>query len=296
MARLVLYSSFCILAFEFALPVLSHLVFDSCDADGTVAYEACDPSTNEINIHKCAPLIHFDADVDPIPFFSTIHISESIACSNCGSGSTVTSVKIHVNFFHEWLGDVQVFLLHNGAKRRQVFGVLQPPYGSCANDDVDAIFYDAAAGVAFDGSVSTCSIYPALTGDHEPIDSFDVYIGDSIAGDWALEINDVTHLEPGDGWFGEWTLTLSVQECPQMTYVPSCTPTVCCVDSCSGMANGNYQSCSTCEGYVSCSNGYTFNMPCAPANPPLVWDDTAQTCAFTSTTCPYNPASVAQCV
>eukprot|EP00483_Globobulimina_turgida_P004298 UN04307 len=55
-----------------------------------------------------------------------------------------------------------------------------------------------------------------------------------------------------------------------------CTPSICCVNDCTGMATGNYQSCSTCNGYVACSNTNKYDMPCAdsiPGTPPLVWDD-----------------------
>ena len=62
-----------------------------------------------------------------------------------------------------------------------------------------------------------------------------------------------------------------------------------CVSDCSGMPDGDYQSCKTCEGYVSCSNGRYFDRPCAPTHPgekPLVWDDVKKRCEYESTTCP----------
>ena len=67
-----------------------------------------------------------------------------------------------------------------------------------------------------------------------------------------------------------------------------------CVSDCSGMANGDYQSCETCEGFVSCSNGDKYEMPCAPSDPPLVWDDVKKRCEYESTTCPpTSPPSTA---
>ena len=70
-----------------------------------------------------------------------------------------------------------------------------------------------------------------------------------------------------------------------------------CVSDCRGMPNGDYQSCKTCEGYVSCSNGYYFDRPCAPNHPgekPLVWDDVKKRCEYESTTCPSaTPSSTA---
>ena len=55
-----------------------------------------------------------------------------------------------------------------------------------------------------------------------------------------------------------------------------------CVSSCSDKPNGDYQSCETCNGYVTCSNGESYERPC-PAK--LVWDDVKKRCEATSTTC-----------
>ena len=55
-----------------------------------------------------------------------------------------------------------------------------------------------------------------------------------------------------------------------------------CVSSCGDRPNGDYQSCETCNGFVTCSNGEPYERPC-PAK--LVWDDVKKRCEATSTTC-----------
>ena len=55
-----------------------------------------------------------------------------------------------------------------------------------------------------------------------------------------------------------------------------------CVDNCTGKNNTDYQSCFTCNGYVTCSNAQLFNMTC-PAS--LLWDDHLQLCNYKSNTC-----------
>ena len=56
-----------------------------------------------------------------------------------------------------------------------------------------------------------------------------------------------------------------------------------CVSDCNGMQNGDYQSCLSCDVYLTCSNGLTYdNRPC-PAD--LVWDDNLKRCEWTSSTC-----------
>ncbi|KAK3591081.1 hypothetical protein CHS0354_005478 [Potamilus streckersoni] len=56
-----------------------------------------------------------------------------------------------------------------------------------------------------------------------------------------------------------------------------------CVDSCVGVRDGDYQNCRDCHKFVSCSNGYKYDMPC-PSN--LVWDDNVKRCEWKSNTCP----------
>ena len=79
----------------------------------------------------------------------------------------------------------------------------------------------------------------------------------------------------------------------ESTTCPSNTPTTC-VSNCSGMPDGDYQSCKTCEEYVSCSNGYYFDRSCPenrPGEKPLVWDDVKKRCEYESTTCPSDPST-----
>ena len=60
-----------------------------------------------------------------------------------------------------------------------------------------------------------------------------------------------------------------------------------CIKSCIGRADGDYQSCYTCDGYILCSNGNTINIPCAPSFPgrPLHWDNIKEKCVYNSSTC-----------
>eukprot|EP00483_Globobulimina_turgida_P000348 UN00348 len=71
--------------------------------------------------------------------------------------------------------------------------------------------------------------------------------------------------------------------------------TACCVDDCEFMPNGNYQSCETCNGYVSCVHRKKYDMPC-PAS--LVWNVKtagAGACQWTSSSCPKDPTTVPKC-
>jgi len=60
-----------------------------------------------------------------------------------------------------------------------------------------------------------------------------------------------------------------------------------CVSSCSGMADGDYQACDTCDGFIKCSNERLFYFECAQAG--LVWDDNVKRCEWESSTCQTKP-------
>ena len=56
-----------------------------------------------------------------------------------------------------------------------------------------------------------------------------------------------------------------------------------CVSDCTEQKDGDYQSCTNCNTYVTCSNGLTYaDRPC-PAD--LVWNDNLKRCEYESNTC-----------
>jgi len=62
----------------------------------------------------------------------------------------------------------------------------------------------------------------------------------------------------------------------------ACKAATPCVSDCSDKPDGDYQSCETCNGFVTCSNGLVNKMPCPGG---LVWDDSKKDCEYTSETC-----------
>lgn len=57
-----------------------------------------------------------------------------------------------------------------------------------------------------------------------------------------------------------------------------------CVQECHLMCDGDYQSCKTCNGYVTCNSGYISALrPCQ--NSRVVWDDNLKRCEGVSSTC-----------
>lgn len=58
-----------------------------------------------------------------------------------------------------------------------------------------------------------------------------------------------------------------------------------CVKDCRLMCNGDYQSCETCEGYVSCNSEYLTKRKCSNTDIILFWDDKLKACEYRSSTC-----------
>lgn len=60
-----------------------------------------------------------------------------------------------------------------------------------------------------------------------------------------------------------------------------------CIKSCKGRTDGNYQSCFTCGGFISCLSDITYNMSCMPSfqDRPILWDNIRGRCEYNSITC-----------
>lgn len=57
-----------------------------------------------------------------------------------------------------------------------------------------------------------------------------------------------------------------------------------CVDQCYNICDGDYQSCWTCKGYITCANRILHQRNCSDSH--LVWDDHTKRCESVSNTCP----------
>ncbi|XP_062602386.1 uncharacterized protein LOC134264098 [Saccostrea cucullata] len=60
-----------------------------------------------------------------------------------------------------------------------------------------------------------------------------------------------------------------------------------CKTSCLDQVDGDYQSCYTCEGFITCLNGILRTRICAQPDsyPRIYWDDVEKKCLYTSKTC-----------
>ena len=90
-------------------------------------------------------------------------------------------------------------------------------------------------------------------------------------------------------------LSTEIGQPPQIEPEPSTTSTLnalsdsyqphsCVGESCDGLPLGNYQSCYTCRGYVTCAGPGHFPI-IRPCPQDLIWDDTKKMCTYWSKTC-----------
>ena len=57
-----------------------------------------------------------------------------------------------------------------------------------------------------------------------------------------------------------------------------------CVSECTGLATADYQSCNSCNMYVTCLGNFMWEDRQCPDK--SVWDDDIKMCSLTSPTCP----------
>ena len=122
-------------------------------------------------------------------------------------GSRLTNLRVSVDLYHGWVGNLKLVLTHQETGRRVPLldrpGLpkLDPEWG-CAGESVQAVFDDAAGAAAEDACASSP---PAIAGNLRPAVPLSGFVGDDLAGTWNLRVEDATP-EPWAGLLREWCL------------------------------------------------------------------------------------------
>jgi len=140
-------------------------------------------------------------------FESTLEISES---------GTVSDIQVSLNIEHTWIGDLTVVLRAPNNAEIVLFdrpGVPENNFG-CEEDDIVAIFSDAAMSTATDFEM-TCNVNEtAIEGSFQPVDPLSTFQGVPLTGTWTLIITDAVNGDGGN--LLDWT----IENC-ETTFVPS---------------------------------------------------------------------------
>ncbi len=104
-----------------------------------------------------------------------------------GAG-TISGLRVSVGITHTFIGDLIIRLTKDAAGA----DLINRPT-SCSGDNIDATFFDAAAGTP-----NTCVAGPpAIGGDKRPQQAFTVFDGVSAAGTWTLNVADRAGVDVG---------------------------------------------------------------------------------------------------
>ncbi|MEO8670728.1 MAG: hypothetical protein ABI411_05385 [Tahibacter sp.] len=107
----------------------------------------------------------------------------------------VSGLHVSVKATHTYIGDLVIRLTHGAAGADIINRPINPggSAGNCSGDNMDASFFDAAAGVA-----NTCATSgTAMTGSIKPNQAFSVFDGASLSGTWTVTASDRANTDTG---------------------------------------------------------------------------------------------------
>ena len=97
----------------------------------------------------------------------------------------LSDIEVGIELDHTYLSDLVITLTAPSGKSVRLLS------NSCGNlSNINAVFNDSAANFMCDGD-------PAISGTVRPLIGFDSFIGDSIAGEWTLTIEDQANEDGG---------------------------------------------------------------------------------------------------
>ncbi len=128
------------------------------------------------------------------------------------STDTLTDLNVVLNISHTFVGDLSASLSHEGAGATTRVLLLDRPglpgvnanFG-CGNDNIAVTLDDAANS----GAEDQCSGTPAISGTHSPAEPLSQFNGETLQGQWLLEISDAALQDTGalESWCLDPTAT-----------------------------------------------------------------------------------------
>lgn len=121
---------------------------------------------------------------------------------------TVTDVNLHLNLPHDYVGDLQAWLVSPENDTVKLFdqpGAPTTQFG-CSGDNIIATFDDEAVAPhsSFENMCNTATP-PAISGNFKPWSSLSAFDGEIAQGTWTLLVNDTYGTEDG-GLISSWSL------------------------------------------------------------------------------------------
>ncbi|MBI1226128.1 MAG: T9SS type A sorting domain-containing protein [Bacteroidetes bacterium] len=127
---------------------------------------------------------------------------------NIPDNLSINSLQSNFNISHTYVGDLSAELVSPQGTSVQIFdrpGVPASTFG-CAGDNIVANFADSFTNTAMDFENTCLGTTPAISGDFQPIDPFQVFNGESSQGTWTLNITD--SYDDDGGALNNWSLEI----------------------------------------------------------------------------------------
>ena len=115
----------------------------------------------------------------------------------------VTDVNVKVNFEHDWIGDLDVFLISPSGTIVELFTDI----GNNGTAFTETVLDDEAPGSIIDGLAP-------FTGSFQPESPLSAFDGETVAGAWTLQIRDDNARDTG--MLLDWELTVEVAGLPEL--------------------------------------------------------------------------------
>jgi hypothetical protein len=112
-----------------------------------------------------------------------------------GSGN-ISALRVSVGLTHTYVGDLIIRLTKDAAGADLINRPINPggTSGNCSGDNMNATFFDAAAGTA---NTCTSGANPTMGGNIKPQQVFTAFDGLSAAGTWTLNVSDRASIDTG---------------------------------------------------------------------------------------------------
>ncbi|HWT91610.1 MAG TPA: proprotein convertase P-domain-containing protein, partial [Solirubrobacteraceae bacterium] len=122
-----------------------------------------------------------------------------------GPGAPIQDLDLRIDqLAHGWLGDLRVYLSHDGGPRRAL--AVHPGRGEMRGGTLAGMVFDDHAGAPFASlAVGTAPV----TGRYRPLAALEAFEGETTAGTWTLTVVD--DWDGSTGTLGGWSLGFSTR-------------------------------------------------------------------------------------
>ncbi len=144
-------------------------------------------------------------------------------------GQVISLSILDLNIDHTFIGDLKASLITPSGRIFRLFDRIGSPeviFG-CDGDNIRISLFDEANRTA-DQLENICGANPAVAGNFQPVDPFSLLVGEAVAGDWTLEIEDFSNQDGGA--LVNWELDICTTQPKGLSISPSVPTIEACIN------------------------------------------------------------------